>query len=86
MFGLKQRRGFCDVVTDDSIQVSNYMAIKEARVNGELARSSMEIAKVTARDSSAMKSIAVLTMVFLPATAVAVSILSTRPQIPLTNS
>ena len=50
------------------------MAIKEARVNGELARSSMEIAKATMRDSSAMKSIAVLTMVFLPATAVAVSI------------
>lgn len=49
------------------------MALKEARVNGELAKSSKTIAEATMKDSSAMKSIAVLTMVFLPATAVAVS-------------
>lgn len=65
----------------------NFIAIKEGRVNIELAQSSKEIAEATMRDSaamktiaqltwrdsSAMKSIAVLTMVFLPATAVAVS-------------
>lgn len=49
------------------------MAIKESRVNGELAKSSMMIAEATMKDSSAMKSIAVLTMIFLPATTVAVS-------------
>lgn len=54
-------------------QVSNFMAIKEARAHRELAESSMMIAKATMKDSSAMKTIAVLTMIFLPATAVAVS-------------
>lgn len=48
------------------------MAIKESRVNGELAKGSMMIAEATMKDSSAMKSIAVLTMLFLPSTAVAV--------------
>lgn len=65
------------------------MAIKEGRVNIELAQSSKEIAEatmhdsaamktiaeLTRKDSSAMKSIAVLTMIFLPATTVAVSLI-----------
>lgn len=64
------------------------MAIKEGRVNIELAKSTKEvaeatmrdsaamktIAELTRRDSSAMKYIAVLTMVLLPATAVAVGL------------
>ena len=49
------------------------MAIKEARTSRELAESSKMIAKATMKDSSAMKTIAVMTMIFLPATAVAVS-------------
>lgn len=64
------------------------MAIKEGRVNIELAKSTKEVAEATMRDSAAMKTIAehtrrdssamkyiaVLTMVLLPATAVAVGL------------
>lgn len=49
------------------------MAIREARANREMADSSKIIAEATMKDSSAMKSISVITMIFLPATAVAVS-------------
>ena len=64
------------------------MALQEGRVNTQLAQSSKDIAaeasmqekkvmksiaELMRKDSSAMKSIVVLTMVFLPATAVAVS-------------
>ena len=52
------------------------MALEEGRLSTELAASSKEIAEASMRDASAMKSISVLTMVFLPATAVA-SIFST---------
>lgn len=48
------------------------MALEEGRLSTELAASSKEIAEASMRDASAMKSISVLTMVFLPATAVAV--------------
>lgn len=52
------------------------MALEEGRLSTELAASSKNIAEASMRDASAMKSISVLTMVFLPATAVA-SIFST---------
>lgn len=55
-----------NVAYSSSLHLYSYMASKEAK-------SSKEIAEATMRNSSAMKSIAVLTMVFLPATAVAVS-------------
>lgn len=62
------------------------MALKEGKMNTELAKSSRDIAEttmqdsrsmktiaeLTRKDSSATKSIAVLTMVLLPATALAV--------------
>jgi hypothetical protein len=38
-----------------------------------MARSARQIAEATRRDSAAMRTIAVLTMLFLPGTAVAVS-------------
>lgn len=49
------------------------MAVKETRVTSKLAEASHSLAQAAKKDSSAMKSIAVLTMLFLPATAVAVS-------------
>lgn len=42
------------------------------QLNLEIAQNSREIAEATLRDSSAMRTIAILTMVFLPGTAVAV--------------
>ena len=48
------------------------MVIKESRENRDLADASKKIADAARKDSSAMKSIAVLMMLFLPATAVAV--------------
>jgi hypothetical protein len=43
-----------------------------------MARSARQIAQATMRDSAAMRTIAVLTMLFLPGTAVAVSSASLR--------
>jgi Mg2+ and Co2+ transporter CorA len=48
------------------------MAAKDNIVNIGLAADSKQIAAASKRDSSAMKTIAVLTMLFLPATFVAV--------------
>jgi hypothetical protein len=44
-----------------------------------MARSARQIAETTMRDSAAMRTIAVMTMLFLPGTAVAVSSASPRP-------
>ena len=43
------------------------------KINTEIATSSAKIAEESRRDSASMKTIAVLTLVFLPGTAVAVS-------------
>ena len=51
--------------------INNQLAFKNNEINLSLARSSQRIAQETRKDSSAMKSIAVLTMVFLPATFIA---------------
>ncbi|KAI2623067.1 hypothetical protein GGS26DRAFT_567027 [Hypomontagnella submonticulosa] len=59
---LKQR---ADVQTT---AITNLLAQRNNQTNRELAESSTSIARDTRRDSSAMKSIAILTMVFLPAT------------------
>ncbi|KAH9886099.1 hypothetical protein F4778DRAFT_759022 [Xylariomycetidae sp. FL2044] len=48
--------------------INNLLAQRNNEINRRLAESSTSIAHDTKRDSSAMKSIAILTMVFLPAT------------------
>jgi hypothetical protein len=50
------------------------MAQKDSKTNIRLAETTTEIAKEGKKDSSAMKSIAVLTMCFLPGTFLAVSL------------
>jgi hypothetical protein len=50
------------------------MQQRDSSISLEVAKQSTKIAVASKRDSSAMKAIAVLTMVFLPATAVAVGI------------
>ncbi|KAK4444538.1 hypothetical protein QBC34DRAFT_415122 [Podospora aff. communis PSN243] len=51
--------------------INNQLASRNNEINLSLAKSSQRIAQETRKDSSAMKSIAVLTMVFLPATYIA---------------
>jgi hypothetical protein len=48
------------------------MAQRDAKVQRDVAEISSQIARAARRDSAAMKGIAVLTMVFLPGTYVAV--------------
>ena len=50
----------------------NYIAQQEARFQRDMSTYSKRIAEASKRDSSAMKGIAILTMVFLPSTFVAV--------------
>jgi len=50
------------------------MQQRDSLVNLEVAKDSRRVAQASKRDSSAMKTLAVLTMVFLPATFVSVSI------------
>ncbi|KAI0387365.1 hypothetical protein F5Y04DRAFT_240042 [Hypomontagnella monticulosa] len=59
---LKQR---ADVQTT---AITNLLAQRNNQTNRDLAESSTSIARDTRRDSAAMKSIAILTMIFLPAT------------------
>lgn len=54
------------------LQISNFLALKDARVGQKLAADSSQMARASKRDSSAMKGLAVLTMVFLPGTFLAV--------------
>lgn len=54
-------------------QIYNHLAHKSNQINLSLAESSRRIAMEAQRDSAVMKSIAVLTMTFLPATYIAVS-------------
>jgi hypothetical protein len=60
-------------------QLYNHMRQRDSEIQRDLARQSTQmatestaIAEATQRDSSSMKAIAVLTMVFLPGTAVSV--------------
>lgn len=53
-------------------QINNYLAHTSNQHNLKLATYSHEIAQEAKRDSSSMKTIAVLTMTFLPATYIAV--------------
>ena len=53
--------------------VYQFMSQKDSKTNIELAASSASIAKETKRDGTAMKTIAILTMFFLPGTFLAVS-------------
>jgi Mg2+ and Co2+ transporter CorA len=55
-------------------QVYTFMAAKDNITNIGIAADSKKIAAASKKDSSAMKTIAVLTMLFLPATFVAVSL------------
>ncbi|KAL8661329.1 MAG: hypothetical protein Q9202_005694 [Teloschistes flavicans] len=52
-------------------KVANFMTQNDGRTNIAIAEASRRIAFETKRDSDAMKTIAALTMVFLPATFVA---------------
>jgi hypothetical protein len=45
---------------------------KDAKTNGNISRINLRVAKMTRRDGSLMKFIAVLGMIFLPATFIAV--------------
>jgi hypothetical protein len=56
-------------------QVYQFMTQKDSKVNIELGEMTALIARETKKDSSAMKTIALLTMCFLPGTFLAVSIL-----------
>lgn len=49
---------------------------KDTKTNLTISKSNLEIAKATKRDGNRMRSIAVLTMIFLPATFVAVRLCS----------
>jgi hypothetical protein len=53
-------------------QIYNHLAHKSNQINLNLADSSRRIAMDAQKDSSMMKSIALLTMTFLPATYIAV--------------
>lgn len=58
--------------------VYQFMSQKDSKTNIELAASSASIAKETKRDGTAMKTIAILTMFFLPGTFLAVRIRTER--------
>ena len=62
-------------------QIYNYIAKNDVKLSHELAAASHKIAAASKRDSTAMKAIALLTMVFLPGTFTAVS-----PFHPLSSS
>lgn len=50
-------------------------------LNIEIAKSTAQVAEETRQDSAAMKTIAVLTLTFLPGTAIAVRVLRMRPSL-----
>jgi hypothetical protein len=54
------------------LQELNSIGRKDARVNQEISRVNLEVSQMTRLDGSLMKSIAMLGMVFLPATFVSV--------------
>ena len=54
-------------------QVHNLIAQRDSLRHIEIGKDTKEVAAASKRDSSAMKTIAVLTMVFLPGTFVSVS-------------
>lgn len=58
---------------DRTFQLYNYLAKNDAQSTLDISTSSRQIAAASKRDSSAMKGIALLTMVFLPGTYAAVS-------------
>lgn len=64
-----------------SSQRDNAMSREMTVISNSISSDSKQIALAAARDSAAMKSIALLTTFFLPATFVAVSILRPRPYI-----
>lgn len=51
-----------------AFQIYNLIAREDAQASLELARNSVEIAQRAKEDSSAMKTVAIMTMAFLPAT------------------
>lgn len=63
-----------DHLLADENKVYNYTAQQDARLQSFMAKQSSQVAQAAKRDSSAMKGIAVLTMVFLPGTFMAVSL------------
>jgi hypothetical protein len=55
-----------------SCQVYNFIAQRDNMLNVEVARDSRAVAVASKRDSSAMKTLAIVTMAFLPGTFIAV--------------
>ncbi|KAI1386113.1 uncharacterized protein F4822DRAFT_430986 [Hypoxylon trugodes] len=68
LFGVEHLKQRANV---QATAINNLFAQRNSEMNTMLAESSTSIARDTRRDGSAMKSIAVLTMVFLPATFIA---------------
>ncbi|KAI9799361.1 MAG: hypothetical protein M1833_004060 [Piccolia ochrophora] len=64
------------------LQIFNLMAQRDTKLNLEVARDSKSLAAASKRDSSAMKSVAVVTIVFLPGTFLSVSLPVTASSLP----
>lgn len=60
-------------VLTSNLKVHNLIAQRDSLRNIEIGKDTKEVAAASKRDSSAMKTIAVLTMIFLPGTFVSVS-------------
>lgn len=56
------------------MQEWNHIGRLDATTNQDISRVNLKVARMTRKDGSLMKSIALLTMIFLPATFVAVSL------------
>lgn len=64
----------CNVITDNMwLQEWNNIGQSNTKTNLDISNSNLEIAKAAREDGQQMRSIALLTMIFLPATFVAVS-------------
>lgn len=57
------------------MQLYNKMQQEDSKISRSIALDSKKLAEASIRDSSSIKAISVLTMVFLPCTAVAVGII-----------
>ncbi|KAI0411558.1 hypothetical protein F5X98DRAFT_357031 [Xylaria grammica] len=63
-----QTRSQSDAVSIRALEIFTLRAQEEARMNRDMAEASREIAEAAKRDTASMKTIAVMTMAFLPGT------------------
>ena len=73
-FANSSNRKYCTKADYGLIQVHNFIAQRDNKLNLTISRASKTLAMSSKRDSSAMKTLALLSMVFLPGTAIAVRI------------